>query len=247
MEGEGGSMERLNFDAKKIQIIDIGLIDPNTWNPKDKNTEEYLKIKKGMELKGQRLPIVVRQKGDRFEIIDGEQRFTALKSLGYKRVIIYNEGQVSDKEARELTIWYQQQVPFDELKLSKLVKELNAMGEPELPFSIEEMQEYLTMADFDWQNYQGNFVDLIETDTEITLEVDKAIIPDIKKFIMNREKELEKSKGKKKMMILSSRKFKVLSAQFQIIDQALSKIKADNNINDDARALELICADFLGK
>jgi len=68
-------MERLIFNPEKLKLVEIDKVIPNSWNPKKKDTEEYKRIKLGIELKGLRLPIIVREMGTNFEIIDGEQRF----------------------------------------------------------------------------------------------------------------------------------------------------------------------------
>lgn len=146
----------IKFDQQKLKIVPIEQVRPNTWNPKDKNTPEFEKIKQGIKLKGLRMPIVVRELAkDEYEIIDGEQRYTACKELGFKNILIYNEGKVSDQEARELTIWYQQQVPFNEIELLPLIKEIvSYTGEYQLPYTEKEVEERLKMLEFDWEKYQ---------------------------------------------------------------------------------------------
>lgn len=145
----------IKFDPQKLKIVLIDQVKPNTWNPKDKNTEEYEKVKDSIRKKGLRMPIVVRQLAmDSYEIIDGEQRYTACLELGFKKVLIYNEGEVSDQEARELTIFYQQQVPFNEVELLSLIKEIvTYTGEYQLPYSDKEVEEKLKMLQFDWDQY----------------------------------------------------------------------------------------------
>ncbi len=210
-------MERIEWDITKASIINIEEIRPNTWNPKDKNTEEYHKIKKGISLKGQRLPVVVREvKGEiGYEIIDGEQRYTACKELGFKKLLIYNEGFISDKEAKELTIWYQQQVLFNEVSLAFLVKELSIEEDLELPFTDIEMENFLKIADTDWDKFTDD-----GTDGEI-----------------NNDKE-----EKPEMEDIT---FTVTREQKEIIDRAIENVRLE--CGDDlsiGRCLELICADF---
>lgn len=143
----------INFDPKKIKIVSIDTVRPNAWNPKPKGGNEYGKVKKSIEKKGQRGPVVVRE-NDGYEIIDGEQRWTACKELGFDKVLIYNEGEMSDKEAKELTIWWQQQVPFDHLDLSYLISEMaETFGELELPYTDSELDEMLKISNFDFDQY----------------------------------------------------------------------------------------------
>lgn len=161
----------IKFDPSKIKVVGIDEVRPNSWNPKDKDTEEYKKILEGIRLKGLRLPIIVRENNG-FEILDGEQRWTACKELGFEKVIIYDEGQISDKEAQELTIWYQQQVPFNEIELAKVIKGLASQyNDLELPFTEEQIQNYIKMEDFDWNQFNQ------ETDSE-KFEPKKAKCPE---------------------------------------------------------------------
>ena len=143
------------FDPKKLKTVKINEVRPNTWNPKDKNTDEFLKVKQGVSLKGQRMPIVVRENNG-YEILDGQQRWTACKELGFEDVLIYNEGQVSDKESKELTIWYQQQVPFNEVELAGLIKDLSQYPDLELPYTTEEIKDFIDLESFDWNQYDGD-------------------------------------------------------------------------------------------
>ena len=60
----------------------------------------------------------------------------------------------TDKEAKELTIWWQQQVPFDHLDLSYMISEMQeTFGELELPYSDEEVDEMLKISNFDFDQY----------------------------------------------------------------------------------------------
>lgn len=140
--------DNLVFDPKKLLVVDIDSVRPNTWNPKDLDTEDFKKVLSSVQTNGLRLPIVVRENGG-YEILDGEQRWRACKQLGFTKVIIYNEGEVSDQRAKELTIWYQQQVPFDEVKLADLVKSMiTDFPDFHSPFTDVEIQELVKIATY---------------------------------------------------------------------------------------------------
>jgi len=147
---------KIQFNPEKLKIVPIEQVRPNTWNPKDKGTEDYNRVLDSVRKKGLRMPIVVREiEPDSYEIVDGEQRWTACKDLAFKEVLIYNEGKMSDQEARELTIFFQQQVPFNEIELLPLIKEIvSYTGEYQLPYSDKEVEEKLKMLQFDWDQYQ---------------------------------------------------------------------------------------------
>ena len=149
-------MSKIDFDPKKLTKVDIKTISPNTWNPKDLDTDEYQKVLKSIKTKGLRGFVAVREHDGGYEIIDGQQRYTAAKELGYSEIVVYNEGDVSDQEARELTIWYQQQVPFNHTDLAFLVTDMmNEYGEIELPYSTIEIKEFQELAGFDFSQYDN--------------------------------------------------------------------------------------------
>lgn len=136
------------FNIEKISIIPIGDVTPNDWNPKDKNTKEYLLIKESIARDGQKVPIVVREKNNTLEIIDGEQRYTALKELGEPFIAINNMGEVEDSDAKNETLWYQLQVPFVEGLLSELIAKLKDTG-VFLPYDKNQIDKLLTLDNFD--------------------------------------------------------------------------------------------------
>lgn len=155
-------MTQITFDPQKLKIVKIGEVKPNVWNPKDKDTKEYKRIVESLNKYGQRIPIVVREK-DGYEIVDGEQRWHACKELKYEQVIVYNEGVLEDKVAQELTLWYQVQVPFNDIKLAKLVTELNlTYGDIVLPFTDEELDDMKELVNFDWEKHKEDNKDFEE-------------------------------------------------------------------------------------
>ncbi len=235
-----------NFDPKRLQQVPIMVVRPNTWNPKARDTEEFKKIKKGIQEKGLRLPIPVRQKREGeslFEIIDGEQRFRAAKELRHEKVVVYNEGELSDQEAKELTIWYQQQVPFDEVKLAGLVMEIAAGGEFSLPYSEEEINVYRDMLNFSWDALGTAELVLTESDPSqiVTLKIPESVISDIRNLL---EEAPQPTEGGVPVRIVTTRPLLITHAQKEVVERALNTVKSQQNVKD-GRALELICADYL--
>lgn len=49
-------------------------------------------------------PVIVRERDSWYEIVDGEHRWRAAKELGYTEIPIYSIGDVSDADAKQLTI-----------------------------------------------------------------------------------------------------------------------------------------------
>jgi len=201
----------IDFEAKNIKVIPIEEAHPNAWNPKDKDTDEYRMVKEGIERKGLKAPIFVREVPNTFgyEIVDGEQRWTACKELGFKEIVVYNLGPISDQEAQELTLWFEQQVPFNEVKLSGLLKDMVTKF-PDLivPFTSQQLENYVKMADFNFEMFNGGEGTPLEDGDMVTIKVTKD--------------------------------------QKHIIDQAVELVSQDQEDISEGRALELICADYIG-
>lgn len=146
-------MTTVTFDTAKLGTAPTTSIKPNPWNPKvhDSRGKDYRKVVKSVEANGLRAPIVVRHLGDGYEVIDGEQRWRAATELGLPHVPIYDEGQLGDDEAKALTVWYQQQVPFDALLEAQLAAQLHAAQVP-VPYDEAEMARLLELANFRLQD-----------------------------------------------------------------------------------------------
>ena len=145
-----------DFDPTKIFKVQIDKVEPNDYNPKEKDTPEYRNVVKSIQLNGLKQPIFVREVdgNDNFVIVDGEQRWTAAKELGYKEIYIYNLGKISEEEAKSLTIWFEVQVPFSEVELAPIVMELNDL-DIELPYNDLEIDGFRNLASFDFDSAWG--------------------------------------------------------------------------------------------
>ena len=200
--------KKTEYDKDRLVIVPIESVKANPWNPKDKETKEFKQVVRSLELYGFRQPILVREKDglDGFEILDGEQRYTAATELGYSEVPVYNLGKISDTEAKAATIWMEVQVPFNEIDLSHLVVELDEL-EVALPYTEAEIEDFKHMSEFNFDTFdddEGEFDDM-----------------DVKTF-----------------------KVTLSDEAYQIVTKAVKKVQDDNDCSE-ARAIELICADYL--
>lgn len=143
----------ITYDKEKLKVVKLDEVRPNSWNPKEKDHENIKKIEQNIERIGFNEPIRVRENNG-YEIIDGEQRWTAAKNLGLQEVLIYNEGVLSDEEARASTLWWQVQVPFDDIKLAYEVAELADMN-VEVPYSDVEIADFKELANFNFDDYNS--------------------------------------------------------------------------------------------
>lgn len=161
---------KFDFDFTKLKKVNISEVSVNGWNPKDKNTKEYKQVVRSIENNGLRDPVIVREVNGHYEVIDGEQRYTAANELGYKEIWVYNEGKMDEAEAKALTIWYQVQVPFNEIDLSHLVVELDDLNVL-LPYTEDQIMDFKNMAQFDFSQYDTTDDEFQEDESVKTLSI----------------------------------------------------------------------------
>ncbi|MCX7975070.1 MAG: ParB/RepB/Spo0J family partition protein [Candidatus Aminicenantes bacterium] len=88
--------------APRIRLIPINKIDPNPHQPRSE-LGDLQELMASIKSKGILEPILVRPKGDRFEIIAGERRYVAATNVGLTEVPCI-EMNVSDHEALEISL-----------------------------------------------------------------------------------------------------------------------------------------------
>ena len=114
---------------------------------------------------------------------------------------------MDEKTAKALTIWYQVQVPFNDIDLSHLVVELDDL-KVSLPYTEIEIEDFRNMSKFDFDEYDNDEGKEKEDFDTVTFRV-----------VLGKE-------------------------AYQVIDSAIKRIMEDNDCSE-ARALELLAADYL--
>ena len=102
-----GESEEQQIDGGGVQsTISISTITPNPYQPRiDFNNELIEELAKSIKEQGLLQPIVVRKvSGQKYQIISGERRFRALKSLGEKDVPVIIRDDINDKQMLELAL-----------------------------------------------------------------------------------------------------------------------------------------------
>ena len=87
-----------------VEYVARSRIRPNPWNPNRQDAFIYEKELASIRAFGFVDPILTRNLGGDFEIIDGEHRWKAAGELGIDPVPIVNLGEIGEAEARQLTI-----------------------------------------------------------------------------------------------------------------------------------------------
>jgi len=88
--------------APLVRMISVDRIDPN---PRQARSElgDIDELMNSIKAKGVLEPIIVRPRGDKYEIIAGERRFVASKNVGQKEIPCI-EMNVTDNEAMEISL-----------------------------------------------------------------------------------------------------------------------------------------------
>ncbi len=133
-----------------VQHVGVEMLTPNSWNPNRMAPEMQAKLKVYIEREGFVEPLVVRRKGEGFEILGGYHRWGIAKELGYETVpcVVLN---LDDRRAKILS------VNLNEMRgeslpnlLANLVHDLSKELtlddlESQLPYSISELKDSLEL------------------------------------------------------------------------------------------------------
>lgn len=195
-------MIELKFDPSKVQQVDMSDVNPNEWNPKEKSSDKQKNIQKGLEQKGLLLPIFVREiEGKRgYEIVDGEQRWTSLRDSGNDKALIYNLGKISDQEAQELTLWLEEQVPFDRVMQAQLVKVMTeSYADVQLPYSDAEVDNMIKILEYEPDELENESFDDKDDDEDfdkLTISMTKDQLLLVRSVIDYVKEEMDCSDGR---------------------------------------------------
>lgn len=89
---------------EEIIYVQFGQIKPNPFQPReDFDQEAIVELAQSIKEKGVIQPLLVRRKGDNYELIAGERRLRAANSLGLKEIPVIVRD-VSDQDSLELAL-----------------------------------------------------------------------------------------------------------------------------------------------
>lgn len=189
----------------KIEIIDINKLNSPEWNPRFINDEDFEKLKNSLEEFGYVDPIIVNKHN--MNIVGGNQRYLALKDLGYDEieVIFINEPDLNKEKALNIALnkisgdWDTAKLEsiLDEISLSDFDVELTGFDETELKdFDInissydkeekEDIIDEIEEDDFDYEEEMEvnvKYGDMFKLGNHILLCGDSTNKDDINKLI----------------------------------------------------------------
>ena len=201
-----------------IKLIELNRIQPNGYNPNAVPEDILAKLRAEIGQNGACLPIIVRVRGDGYEIIDGQHRWQVCKELGLQEIPCIVQA-YSDTEARIKTLQLNylrgSAVP---IRLASLIHDLNR------EITLEELARRLPYEELHMMD---------------TLELLK--LPD------NYGNELEEQALKEEAELPSVISFVVYKKQLEMIEGAIKTATRDLPEGAKklrALALEKICAEY---
>ena len=97
--------EREPEKGDRITVLKLDLIKPSTLQPReDFDAQALEELAHSIRQKGLIQPLVVRRKGDYYELIAGERRFRAAHALQLSEVPVIIKEDVGDQEALEISL-----------------------------------------------------------------------------------------------------------------------------------------------
>lgn len=135
----------------------LGRIHENPWNPNQQSDEAFAAEIASIQRFGFIDPITVRKHPDKrgsFQIIDGAHRYRALNEIGWKDDVPVVVIDVSDAEAKALTVVLNEtRGAPDKTDLANLLSELRKVDDEllaVLPYTEAEFDELLASVDIDF-------------------------------------------------------------------------------------------------
>jgi len=223
----------MRSDSQDLTIVYIPVdrLEPNPWNPNEMDEATFRAEVASIQEFGFIDPLVVRevihhddplvQRGQCYQIIDGFHRWMGAKELGYTELpslII----EASDDEAKELTIILNEtRGRAEPKKLEALVKDLAERRDRSrldnlLPFDRSHLDQML--------DRRG--------------DIDWSGLEE-------RRNSMEQG-GKEDDVTWVEKTYRMPADAALVIDEAIEKVKEMEEVPQDWRGLEMICADFLG-
>ena len=162
------------------QLVQIGIKDliKADWNYKTDGTEDQIqKLMNSIKIDKSVGVLAVRENRDKFEVIDGNHRFEAIKRLGWKEVPCENFGEISKAKAiiiarRRNHKWFEDDVmAYAELFKKDVLKEFKIEELVDfMPDTKEEMENFEKLLDFNWDDYKEG-IDLNEMEDLKTINL----------------------------------------------------------------------------
>jgi ParB-like chromosome segregation protein Spo0J len=153
------------------------------WNYKNEHAELSEKLVSNIKRNGQIENLLVRELDTGFyEVVNGNHRYDALKTLGWEKAIVYDLGKISLAQAQRIAIETNEtKFSTDVMALSEIMGEIaNSFDREDLlqtmPYSGKELDNMLDLVNYDFEADSdsaglGEEMEQKEDNVTLTLEV----------------------------------------------------------------------------
>lgn len=166
-------MEKLtNFD--RFQVLPVEKLVKADWNYKEEDEHLTTKLVENIKRNGQIENIIVRELGTGFfEIVNGNHRYDAMKTVGTKEVVVCNLGAITLAHAQRVAVETNEtKFATNTARLATLLSDIAKEYSVEdlaasMPYSQERLHEFIGISEFDWNSITNN------TDTDSSDHLDE--------------------------------------------------------------------------
>ena len=157
----------------KLGYLDVEVKDlvKADWNYKEDDDKLSVKLKKNIQEEGIIQNLIIRELGDKYEVVNGNHRLDVLNELGIEKVHVYNYGDISKEKAMSVAIKTNEtSFKTNALKLGETFQELSEVYAIDdmadsLPFEKSEIENMIEVLNFDWEKFdEEEELDLSEPD-----------------------------------------------------------------------------------
>jgi len=211
---------RSDPEALTLHYVPARLLEPNPWNPNQMDEATFAAEVASIKEFGFVDPIIVREMGEVYQIIDGYHRWKAATDIGYDELPIVVLD-VDEDAAKELTI---------------ILNETRGRAVPE---RLEAL-----VRDLASRRDRGRLDDILPFDTSHLDQMlaEKRQQVDWSELEQRRSSSDEKDEGETWV----EKTYRMPAAAALVIEEAIERVKEMEEVPQDWRALEMVCADFLG-
>ena len=167
-----------------FELVEVDKLIKADWNYKTDDEKKLKDLQENFKRNGQVENIIIRElsKG-KYEVVNGNHRYDALKNLGIKTAIVCNKGKITKAEAVRLAIETNEtKFGVDNLKLAEAINNLQEQYPIEelvktMPYTTTELNNLLNLINFEWEDFNSHKVDDDEAfNKTITIKVNKDIL-----------------------------------------------------------------------
>ncbi len=203
--------------AGKVTWVKVDDLEPNPWNPNRMNAFMYAKALESIQTFGFVDPVTCWDAGNfRLQIIDGEHRWKAARDLGLVEIPVFIADLKDETQAKKLTIL------LNELRGQSLPEDMGALLKDLM--ATESMETLLEQLPYTEDMFRGLVSDLPPLPSTAPTTRSEGTPEPERRWV--------------------ERLYRMPAAAAQVLDDALARAKAGDEI-EDWQALERLAADYL--